>query len=168
MMNTRTSLKRLKSSVRPQNRGMLLLNIIWACATRTSIGVARTEEAWSSGFVWPQSGFAGAQYNLGVCYLNGAGVAQDVQEALQWYRKAAEQGHDGAQYDLGLCYFNGTGVARMNKRRSSGSVWPPNRMLLLSIIWACATNGLGIVKDKQEAVRWYRKAAEQRICFSSK
>ena len=34
---------------------------------------------------------AKAQYNLGVCYDNGQGVAKDEVEAVKWYRKAAEQ-----------------------------------------------------------------------------
>ena len=34
---------------------------------------------------------ADAQYNLGVCYDNGQGVAKDEVEAVKWYRKAAEQ-----------------------------------------------------------------------------
>ena len=34
-----------------------------------------------------------AQYNLGVCYYNGDGVAQSYAEAVKWFRKAAEQGY---------------------------------------------------------------------------
>jgi len=33
-----------------------------------------------------------AQYNLGVMYSQGSGVAQDHAEAVKWYRKAAAQG----------------------------------------------------------------------------
>ena len=33
-----------------------------------------------------------AQYNLGVMYANGEGVAKDDEESVKWYRKAAEQG----------------------------------------------------------------------------
>ena len=45
-----------------------------------------------------------AQYNLGVCYAKGQGVAKDEVEAVKWYRKAAEQNYAEAQYDLGYCY----------------------------------------------------------------
>ena len=34
-----------------------------------------------------------AQLNLGVCYDNGIGVAKDFEEAVKWYRQAADQGH---------------------------------------------------------------------------
>jgi TPR repeat protein len=33
-----------------------------------------------------------AQYNLEWAYESGTGVAQDMQEAFKWYRKAAEGG----------------------------------------------------------------------------
>ncbi|MBR0097489.1 MAG: SEL1-like repeat protein, partial [Synergistaceae bacterium] len=45
-------------------------------------------------------GHAEAQYNLGNMYINGRGVQQDYQQALYWYRKAAEQGDAGAQNNL--------------------------------------------------------------------
>src|SRR5262249_49188828 len=39
-------------------------------------------------------------------------VAQDYQEALKWYRKAAEQGLPQAQCNMGLMYYFGQGVAQ--------------------------------------------------------
>ena len=53
-----------------------------------------------------------AQYNLGVMYYEGRGVAQNYQQALSWYQKAANQGVAGAQYNLGLIYATGQGVAQ--------------------------------------------------------
>ena len=53
-----------------------------------------------------------AQYNLGVCYRNGEGVAKDQVEAVKWCRKAAEQGLANAQSNLGFHYANGEGVAK--------------------------------------------------------
>ncbi len=40
-----------------------------------------------------QAGDADAQYNLGVCYDNGDGVAVDKVEAFKWNKLAAEAGH---------------------------------------------------------------------------
>jgi len=37
-------------------------------------------------------GYMPAQFNLGFCYENGAGVPQDDSKAIEWYGKAAEQG----------------------------------------------------------------------------
>ena len=45
-------------------------------------------------------GDADARCSLGVCYANGKGVQQDKTEAVQRYRKAAEQGDADAQFNL--------------------------------------------------------------------
>ncbi|MGE4367555.1 tetratricopeptide repeat protein, partial [Thermomonas sp.] len=57
-------------------------------------------------------GYANAQYNLALMYAEGQGVPQDETEAVQWYRKAAEQGEAAAQNNLGWMYANGRGVSR--------------------------------------------------------
>ena len=59
-----------------------------------------------------EQGHAQAQYNLGVMYLVGNGVAQDNAEAMKWYRKAAEQEVAFAQHMLGFMYARGLGVAQ--------------------------------------------------------
>lgn len=43
-------------------------------------------------------------------YYCGQGVEQDYGKAVEWYRKAAEQGAASAQYNLGVCYEYGNGV----------------------------------------------------------
>ena len=57
-------------------------------------------------------GVAKAQYDLGIMYDIGQGVAQDYAEAIKWYRLAAEQGLAIAQYNLGVTYERGQGVAQ--------------------------------------------------------
>ena len=48
-----------------------------------------------------------ARYNLGVMYQLGLGVPQDDQEAVRWFRKAAEQGYATAESVLGSMYYEG-------------------------------------------------------------
>ncbi len=55
-------------------------------------------------------GYAEAQFNIGLMYDKGHGLAQDYAEAAKWYRRAAEQGHAFAQSSLGIMYENGQGV----------------------------------------------------------
>ena len=55
-------------------------------------------------------GHANAQYNIGVMYDKGQGVAQDSSAAMNWYRMAADQGHALAQCNLGVMYYYGEGV----------------------------------------------------------
>ncbi len=59
-----------------------------------------------------EQGERNAQYELGNCYANGDGVAEDQAVAAQWFRKAAEQGDYLAQFSLSRCYKNGDGVAK--------------------------------------------------------
>ena len=49
-----------------------------------------------------EEGQAEAQYFLGLIYFIGKGVDRDKQEALKWFRKAAEQGHAKAKEDLSI------------------------------------------------------------------
>lgn len=53
-----------------------------------------------------------AQFNMGINYANGLGVAKDLVQAVFWYRKAAEQGDAEAQFNLGYSYDNGEGVPK--------------------------------------------------------
>ena len=43
-------------------------------------------------------------------YENGHGVKQSYEKAVEWYAKAAKQGHAYAQCNLGNMYENGHGV----------------------------------------------------------
>jgi hypothetical protein len=59
-----------------------------------------------------EQGDAEAQYELGVMYDIGEGVAQDHAEAVKWYRKAANYGDADAHYALGVMYSEGWGVTQ--------------------------------------------------------
>lgn len=52
-------------------------------------------------------GRADAQYNLGLIYEEGMGVAADLNRALYWYGLAADQGYVRAQYKLGYLFYFG-------------------------------------------------------------
>lgn len=49
------------------------------------------------------SGHPFGQFALGVLYQYGYGVPKDETQAIEWYRKAAEQGYGEAQRKLGGC-----------------------------------------------------------------
>ena len=51
-----------------------------------------------------------AQYNLGIMYARGQGVAQSLAEAFKWFRLSANQGNASAQYNLGVMFAEGNGV----------------------------------------------------------
>ena len=84
-------------------------------------------------------------------------------KAIEWYRKAAEQGYARAQSDLGWMYQNGYGISQdyteavkwYQKAAEQGYAQAQNK-LGNTYYW-----GIGVTKDYAEAVKWYRKAAEQ-------
>jgi TPR repeat protein len=51
-------------------------------------------------------------HNLGLMYADGRGIAKDEEEAVRWYRRAAEDGNAGAMHNFGFMYRNGRGVSR--------------------------------------------------------
>jgi len=59
-----------------------------------------------------KKGFAPAQYNLGVMYLNGQGVEKDIQKAISYFMLASDLGYVNAQVQLGNLYFNGEEVPK--------------------------------------------------------
>lgn len=59
-----------------------------------------------------QKGDPKAQFELGVCYFYGKGVSENEEEAVKWWRKAANQGLAEAQFNLARCYENGEGIQR--------------------------------------------------------
>ena len=93
--------------------------------------------------------------------LYGEGVAQDKEEAVKWYRKAAEQGVAEAQFNLGVCYDNGEGVAQDKEEavkwyRKAAEQGVAEAQYNLG---ACYANCEGVEQDKKEAMKWLRKAA---------
>jgi len=57
---------------------------------------------------------------IGRCYETGDGVGKDEEEAVKWYRMAAEQGNVRAMIELGKCYTFGIGV---RKNRATAFQW---------------------------------------------
>ena len=108
-----------------------------------------------------EQGLASAQYNLGVMYAQGQGVAQDYKTAAKWYSLAADQGDVDAQYNLGLMYDNGQGVAQDYKAAvkwytlaaQQGFADAQNN---LGVMYG---KGQGVVQDYVKAHMWYNIAA---------
>ena len=102
-------------------------------------------------------------HDIGYCYRNGEGVAQDYNQSFEWYRKAAEQDHARAQCQLGFCYYHGQGVDQHHKQafewfRKAAEQGNARSQFNLGV---CYENGEGVAQDDKQAFEWYRKAAEQ-------
>ena len=100
----------------------------------------------------------------------GEGVARDPVEAVKWYRKAADQGHTYAQFSVTLSYFHGFGAAKDNGV-SKDQVEAVKALALKGDPVAQFNlgnsyrfdhfTGEGVARNPVEAVKWYRKAADQ-------
>lgn len=96
-------------------------------------------------------------------YGRGLDKAFRVSEAVQWFRKAAEQGHAGAQNFLGVKYATGSGVRKdlrqavhwYRKAAEGGHAIGQANLGYMYLY------GQGVSRDYQKALHWYRKAAEQ-------
>lgn len=102
-----------------------------------------------------------AQYEMAQCFFHGTdGMPKDTAAAINWYRKAAEQGHVAAQCMLGRMYENAMGVPmRIEEARKwylaaaeQGNVEAQIR----TAHWYDWTD-----KNRKEAANWYLKAAQQ-------
>lgn len=65
-----------------------------------------------------ESGDVKAYNALGMMYLLGKGVYQDSQKGVDWYVRAAEQGHTDSQFILGQVYREGTGGIKIDHNLS--------------------------------------------------
>lgn len=89
-------------------------------------------------------GNVNAQYNLGRMYDCGGGAERDIDKALFWYLKAAEQGNAEAQFSLGRIY-----------NHDIFKFWSKDSRFYAESF------GNGIEEDNEQAIFWFRKAAEQ-------
>jgi TPR repeat protein len=109
------------------------------------------------------AGNAEAQSSLGLLYEQGNGVPKDYVQAVNWYRKAADQGDPEGEFRLGGMYFEGHGVSKdavevVNWYRKAAEQGFSKAQFNLGVMYS---NGDGVPKDHVQAANWYNKAAER-------
>ena len=106
------------------------------------------------------AGDAEGQFNLGLVFLNGDGVAPNDEKAGFWLLQAAEAGHPGAQFNLALLYESGRG-GDDNKPKAPGwmrmaaQAGLPEAMTAMGLMVHKGADGAGFT-----ASDWFEKAAE--------
>lgn len=113
-----------------------------------------------------ESGDPVAQERVAAMLFLGEGVKEDHTTALYWYKEAAKNGNATAQYDLGFFYFYGgydiveqdvsTSLIYIRMAAKQGHVLAQN--LLASVLVGFAG---GVIVDVEEAVKWFKAAADQ-------
>lgn len=110
-----------------------------------------------------EEGNAHAQFNLGLLYANGRGVAQDDAVAVMWYRKSADQGNPLAQGNLAYMLSNGLGTQKneeeaiewYRKASNQGSAVAQANLGMRYL------EGRGVPQDQKLAIHLLQQAALQ-------
>ena len=95
---------------------------------------------------------------------NGIGVQQDQAMAVQWYERAAAQGHPTALFNLGYMYMKGYGVEpddifALRYFRLAAKSGNQSAQKLLGDAYEKGWFGLPI--DPEQATLWHSRAAQQ-------
>lgn len=112
-----------------------------------------------------ENGNAEAQFKLGMCYYLGQGTERCADKAVEWFRKSAEQEYLDAKGFLGKCYYYGDGIEQNDEAAFENLYSVRNNANgydeLLYLLGKCYYLGKGTRQNYEEAVKWYRKSAEQ-------
>lgn len=107
-----------------------------------------------------EGGDADAQWQMGVRYHDGEGVAHDDAQAVQWFLRAAEQGNTAAEGALGAYYWRGRGVS---EDLSKAYFWSAIAMAQGDEISKSRVEGLSsqmtkaqVLAARQQAEAWLR------------
>lgn len=148
--------------------GLLLATSVSIAAADGAAGIAAYERgdfptALSEFAPLAEQGNAGAQTMLGILYLQGQGVAQDLALAARWLREAAAQGNAQAQYRLALMHLAGDGVAQDPAtaagllRAAAEQDLAPAQVNLAAMLY----QGIGVTRDLRLSYQYAALAARQ-------
>jgi TPR repeat protein len=104
---------------------------------------------------------AAAMIQLANCYQRGFGVAPNDQQAFNWYEKAAKTNDAEAQYQFAVWYDDNK---KSDKKRAFSwfsKAAEQGHVLAQVNLGLCYLLGKGADKNKSEAEKWLKLAAEQ-------
>jgi uncharacterized protein len=106
-----------------------------------------------------EAGNAMAQLNLGAAYDHAMGVARDIDQAIFWYEKAAEQGLAEAQFNLAHLLVEAEispvlAAEWMARAAAQGMV---DAQFLMGVIHA---EGIGVAQNLEQARWWLQQAVD--------
>jgi localization factor PodJL len=106
-------------------------------------------------------GHAQAAYALGLAYIEGSGVPEDLELSAKWINRAADLGDPGAEFLVGSSFYAGIGVEQDIPRGLSflerAAVQGHSKAQFL--LGQAYVDGVGVRENAQWAARWYGKAA---------
>lgn len=146
----------MKDGLRHLSCFLLAFGLVWEAGVSFA-ATARDIREWTAA---ANRGNAQAQFDLGVSYENGDGVAKNARKAEAWYLKAANQGHVDAQYNLGLLYCKDEGIPQnfgkaarwFTKAANQGDTDAMNTLAVFYV------EGLGVQKNYGKAEMLFRNS----------
>lgn len=110
-----------------------------------------------------EKGDSKAQYQLANMYMDGKGVTQDFDKAIQLYELSAKQGLVEAQYYLGVIYDKGRGATQDDvKAREWYRLAAEGGNAISRYNYAVfLLQGRGGPKDGESGIAWMKKSADQ-------
>ena len=109
-----------------------------------------------------EKGNVEAMYKLGNLYYEGEGVNQNYEEAVKYFRMAANKGDADALDMLGDCYKNGEGVPQNYEEavKYYKLAAEKKNKYSLNSLGLCYLNGTGVSKNYEEAKKYFKLAGE--------
>ena len=98
---------------------------------------------------------------MGWFYLNGVGVERDLARARRWYRDSARRGEVRAMFSLGQIAYEEHDYSEALTwfRRASDAGHHRSLYFIGRHYW----RGHGVEQDKKEAMRYFHRAASQKV-----
>ena len=138
-----------------------LSSFVFLALFTASIGFAQSVGIDSGLLAKAGGGDAAAQVAVGEKLAAGAEVPQDLKQAAEWYRKAADQGNVAGEVHLAELYRDGRGVNRdkvqaaewYRKAAEQGDASAQGTLAMLYVM------GQGVAQSDVEAYYWLDLAA---------
>lgn len=118
-------------------------------------------------FAWKKEadkGLAEAQFQTGLCYEKGKGIALSYSSAFHYYKLAADQGEGNAQFSLAMLYKNGKGIQQSYSQaiyyyKLAAKKGVSSAYIQMGKLYA---EGKGVQQSFKKAIKYYERAAQQR------
>lgn len=126
----------------------------------TAMAAELYDTCYQAMYQYALEGNSRAQVNLGNLMELGYGGTPGIENAMQWYNKAAENGDARAQYIMGYKYYHGWGLTQSYDsalkwfEQASDQDYPAARHTIGNMYF----NGTGVERDIEKANEYHRLA----------
>jgi len=117
--------------------------------------------AYENLYLAAQQGVEAVYHSLGLCYLNGYGVAINHVEAFKCFTVSVSAHYALSHIQVGLCYENGHGVT-LDKKMAFEHFEIAKKLQILEgyyHVGRCLMDGIGTDRDVKKGMEWMHEAA---------